>query len=277
MSSSDARKRHRSPILWPGTVPALANFCSVLGWMPSNAAARWVSRSGSNRASSRVGVSSACARVIVWEFVVTASCKWGLLQLLEQFVADTREPAFFDEVELRRCPDRFVESQLPLAHAPNILTECVGGSLGDANRRQDLLAVFQIDLHLIERLAVTRYRAEVFVDPDNQTLLGCGFSQSLEPQKRVVQHLTTADRDMHVDATARPSEDRNDVRFDDVGPEGQESRRTAVHDEHSLVAQEPGNQPVIAGTHDKALLVQQIQFLGLERFILPEGTMAGLR
>jgi hypothetical protein len=41
---------------WHGTVPERASFCSVFGWMPSNAAALCVSSSGSNRERSSVGV-----------------------------------------------------------------------------------------------------------------------------------------------------------------------------------------------------------------------------
>ena len=47
--------------------------------------------------------------------------------------ADDLEPAFFHEVELR-CPDRFVESEFFLAHAPDVVAEGVGGPLPNTNR-----------------------------------------------------------------------------------------------------------------------------------------------
>ena len=56
----------------------------------------------------------------VWEFGIKTSRKGRLRQLFEQFTADAIEPPFFDDVEVGIYTARFVKSQLPPPHVPNV-------------------------------------------------------------------------------------------------------------------------------------------------------------
>jgi hypothetical protein len=56
----------------------------------------------------------------VWEFDITTSRERRLRQLFEQFAADAIESPFFNDVEIGFYTDRFVKSQLPLPHVPDI-------------------------------------------------------------------------------------------------------------------------------------------------------------
>jgi len=122
--------------------------------------------------------------------------------LFEQFAAHAEKPRFLHQVEFERRIDRFLEGQLSLAHASDVLAKGIRRPFGNADRSQDLLAIVQEHLHLIERLSISCHLAEVFVDPNYETLLCRCFRQSFEAQKGIVQHLAAANGNVYVDSAA---------------------------------------------------------------------------
>jgi hypothetical protein len=66
-----------------------------------------------------------------------ASSEWSLLQLFEQFAAHAEEPRFLNQVEFERRVDRFLEGQLSLAHASDVLAKGIRRPFGNANRSQE--------------------------------------------------------------------------------------------------------------------------------------------
>lgn len=157
-----------------------------------------------------------------------------LFELLEQVAAHHAEALPFRQPETRRHPNCLFEGQLHFAHFANVCAERVRRSLRDADRGQDLVTVVEIYLHLVEGFAVTRDGAEIFIDPDDEALLRSGFRKGLEPKERVVQHLAAADRNVHIDAPSGFAEDRRNIRFDQVGPKGQERSCAVIDNEDSL-------------------------------------------
>ena len=75
---------------------------------------------------------------------------------------------------------------------------------------------------------------------------------------------------MHIDAPSRFAEDRRNIRFDDVGPKGQERSRAVVDNEHCLLVEEAINQRVVAGTHDYAVLVDEVELIHRKCLVLGE-------
>jgi hypothetical protein len=91
---------------------------------------------------------------------------------------------------------------------------------------------------VIERFTIAGDRTEVFVDPNNQTFIGCGLGERLESEQCVVEHLPATNGDVDVDAPACTSKQRNNVGFHNVGPEWKKGCSAAVYHEYELLAKE---------------------------------------
>src|SRR4051812_14439775 len=73
---------------------------------------------------------------------------------------------------------------------------------------------------------------------------------------------------MDVKLAASLAEHPNHLSLNDIAPERQEGRGTAVYNERSVLTSEPLQQGIVTHPNDKPFFIDQIQFFGIEGFVL---------